>query len=550
MRSSKRARGLKRTAVLVGLVVAAGGAWTALQGTRTTPAAEATHAMAEEARPVAVAVVSQIDSATPVEVTGTVQASLAADLSAKIMSRVTQVLVREGDRVQAGQVVVRLDAADLTAAVRQAEAAVRSATEAVKQARTEADIQAVQSSTRVAQAKAGLEAARQQLSMAMEGPRKQQKLQADSGVAEAEGALAQAKANLSLVREGARRQQRLQAQQSVLQAEAQYRAAKATYERYRSLFEQDVIPRQRYDEVKAQFDTAAAQYEIAKQQASLVDEGARPQEVLAAEEAVRQAEARLQAAKQQRELAHEGGRQQEIAAARAQVRQAEEALRMAQAATAETTIKQDHISLLAAQQQQAEAALQAARVQAAYAEIRAPFSGVVTGRRVDPGAMAAPGTPLVRIESADGHRLEATVPEARIRLIHLGQAIRVGIDSLRWEGTGRVTEIVPSADPGTRTFTVKIALPAVPRITSGVFGKAWLPGDERTRLVAPATAVVRRGQLESVLVMVDGTARLRMVRTGEESGGQVELLSGVQAGDRVIVSNPAGIPDGSPVRER
>ena len=265
----------------------AAGAWTALQGTRTTPAAEATHAMAEEARPVAVAVVSQIDSATPVEVTGTVQASLAADLSAKIMSRVTQVLVREGDRVQAGQVVVRLDAADLTAAVRQAEAAVRSATEAVKQARTEADIQAVQSSTRVAQAKAGLEAARQQLSMAMEGPRKQQKLQADSGVAD-RGA-AQAKANLSLVREGARRQQRLQAQQSVLQAEAQYRAAKATYERYRSLFEQDVIPRQRYDEVKAQFDTAAAQYEIAKQQASLVDEGARPQEVLAAEEAVRQA---------------------------------------------------------------------------------------------------------------------------------------------------------------------------------------------------------------------------------------------------------------------
>ncbi|MBI3948230.1 MAG: efflux RND transporter periplasmic adaptor subunit [Armatimonadetes bacterium] len=502
-------------------------------------------------RPVAAATVSQEVVSAPVEVTGTVRATVKADVSAKIMSRVARVLVREGDRVQAGQVLVRLESADLDAAVAQARAAVRSAAEAVKQAHTGAGIQAVQSSTRVAQSEAALDVARQQLSLVTEGPRRQQKVQADAGVAEAEAALAQARANLSLVREGSRRQQRLQAQQAILQAEAQYRTAKATHDRFKTLLDQEVVSRQRYDEVNAQYETAAAQLEMARQQASLVEEGARPQEVQAAEESVRQAEARLAGAKQQRDLAHEGGREQDIAAARAQAQQAEEALRLARAATAETRIKRDNIALLAARKEQAEAALQAAEVQAAYAVVRSPFSGVVTARQVDPGDMAAPGSPLVRIEGAAGYRLEATVPEGRMSRVQSGMAVPAAIESLGWKGTGRAVEIVPSAEPGSRTFVVKVALPPLPRIASGVFGKAWFPGEERSRLVVPAAAVVRRGQLESVLAIDEkGIARVRMVRTGETENGKVEILSGVQPGERVVVGSPADIPDGTPVEAR
>ncbi len=562
MEGKSRRRRSSRRAAWAALVVLAVAGWATYRGLRSAPvpAGGLPKAMAQEAgsagdagAPVVVtaAVVAQDVSATPVEVTGTVEASLKADVSAKIMSRVAQVLAREGERVEAGQVLVRLESADLDAAVQQARAAVRSAAEAIKQARTGAEIQTVQSSTRVAQAKAALDAARQQLSLVTEGPRKQQKAQADAAVSEAEAGLAQARANLSLVREGSRRQQKLQAQQTVLQAEAQYRTAKATHDRYKTLYDQEVIPRQRYDEIKSQFETAAAQLEIAKQQASLVDEGARPQETLGAEEAVRQAEARVAGAKQQRDLAHEGGREQDIASARAQVRQAEQALLMAQAATGENRIKRDNVSLLVAQRQQAEAAVRAAQVQAAYAEVRAPFAGVVTSRMADPGAMASPGVPLIRVEDAGGYRLEAKVPEGRVGAVQTGMPVQVAVDSLQWKGTGRVVEMVPTAEPGSRTFVVKIGLPAVPRMASGVYGKAWFPGDKRSRLMVPAGAVVRRGQLESVLAITEGDiARLRMVRAGESVDGKVEILSGVQAGDRVVASGAADIPDGAAVRVR
>ncbi len=163
--------------------------------------------------------------------------------------------------------------------------------------------------------------------------------------------------------------------------------------------------------------------------------------------------------------------------------------------------------------------------------------------------MAAPGTPLIRIEDAAGYRLEVTVPEARMAAVQTGRTVPVAIESLRWKGVGRVVEYAPSADPGSRTFVVKIGIPAVPRLASGVFGKAWLPGDARVRMTVPATAVVRRGQLESVMAIDNqGIARLRLVRTGETDGGQVEILSGVKAGDRVVASSPGSIPDGTPVR--
>lgn len=538
-----------RAAAAAVAVLAAGAFFVAGRGGRAAEETGAASAAVQQAAAtVTVATVAEERLSLPVEVTGTVQAALRAEVSPKIMGKVARVLVREGDRVRAGQALVELEAADLQAAVAQAQAAVESAGAAVKQARTGAQIQTTQSSTRVGQAKAALQAAREQLSLVTEGPRKQQKLQADLAVSEAEAAVAQAQANLSLVREGARSQQKLQARQGVLQAEAQLRTAKANYDRYRTLFEQDVIARQRFDEVVLAYESAQAQHEIALQQASLVNEGARAQEVQAAEEAVRQAEARLAMARQQRELSHEGGREQEIAAARAQVRQAEENLRLAMAATAENSIKHDHIALLQAQQRQAEAALRAAQVQAGYATLTAPFPGVVTARLVDPGDMAAPGMPAVRIEDAGAFRLEVSVSESRMTGIALGQNVTVALDSLRWRGEGRVVEIVPGADPASRTFVVKVGLQGVPGLASGVFGKALFPGETRTRLVVPEAALVRRGQLESVVVVsAEGTARVRLVRAGETANGQVELLSGVQPGDRVVTSSPERLADGERV---
>ncbi|MDH7570517.1 MAG: biotin/lipoyl-binding protein, partial [Armatimonadota bacterium] len=182
MADSAKGRMLRKRGLgLIVVLLATLGGW-ALQQNSRPAASQANHAVSDPPsapRTVRVGIVTEERSSAPLEVTGTVHASLRSDVSAKIMGRVAQVLVNEGDRVGAGQVLVRLESSDLQAAVAQAEAGLRAAQEAVKQARTGAQIQTVTSSTRVEQARAALEAARQQLSLVTEGPRRQQKLQAD-----------------------------------------------------------------------------------------------------------------------------------------------------------------------------------------------------------------------------------------------------------------------------------------------------------------------------------------------------------------------------------
>ncbi|MCS6862411.1 MAG: biotin/lipoyl-binding protein, partial [Abditibacteriales bacterium] len=279
--------------VLLVLMFAVGVWW----GRREEQSSHATEAAAPPTAPPAVSVetmtVRASESAEVIEVTGTVKTSLTADLAPKVMSRVAAVYVREGDRVRAGQTLVRLESADLAAQVRQAEAAVLAARAALAQAQTGAVIQRTQSRTRVEQARAALRQAQEQLSLVKEGARRQQKLQADEavrqaeagkaqaeeGVHQAKAALAQAQAQLSLVKEGARKQQKLQADAALRQAEAHLKTAQATYDRFKPLADEGVITKQKFDEIALQLEVAKSQYETAKQQASLVYEGARTQEV-------------------------------------------------------------------------------------------------------------------------------------------------------------------------------------------------------------------------------------------------------------------------------
>ncbi len=108
-------------------------------------------------------------------------------------------------------------------------------------------------------------------------------------------------------------------------------------------------------------------------------------------------------------------------------------------------------------------------------------------------------------------------------------------------------EIVPSADPATHTFTVKVALPGI-ALRSGISGRAALPGDPTDRLVVPAAAVHRRGGLELVVVRADdGTARTRAVTTGRLDGGRIEILSGLDDGEQVVVDAPGPVADGTPL---
>jgi RND family efflux transporter MFP subunit len=195
---------------------------------------------------------------------------------------------------------------------------------------------------------------------------------------------------------------------------------------------------------------------------------------------------------------------------------------------------------------QAEQEVRAAEVARSYAEIRAPFAGVVTAKSVDPGNLAVPGAPLLTIER-DSYRLEAAIEESKLGTVHLAQEVSVVLDGINRRFDSRISEIVPAVDAASRAYTVKIDLPATPALRSGLYGRAVFRIGARQVLAIPAAAVTERGQLQSVFVADGGIARTRLISTGEKANGRVEVLSGLNAGEKVVYPVPEGLSDGTRV---
>jgi RND family efflux transporter MFP subunit len=129
------------------------------------------------------------------------------------------------------------------------------------------------------------------------------------------------------------------------------------------------------------------------------------------------------------------------------------------------------------------------------------------------------------------------VDESKIGAVRLGESVPVVIDSLGDQAiTGKVVQIVPAADPGSRTFTVKIDLPATAQMRTGLFGRARFARGQHDAIAVPKSAVLNRGQLQAVYVVgSDQLASLRYVTLGPASADEVEVLSGLQSGDRIVV---------------
>lgn len=216
-----------------------------------------------------------------------------------------------------------------------------------------------------------------------------------------------------------------------------------------------------------------------------------------------------------------------------------------------------HVAAVEARVLQAQATVDSARagsdaagVTAGFARITAPFAGVVTEKLVEPGNMAAPGTPLLRLEQRGGHRLDVKLDAARVGSLSPGLAVPVEIDAAPTmvSLTGRVSEVARAMDADARAFLVKITLPDDTRLRTGMFGRARIAGDASPVLALPTSAVVRHGQVTSVFVADQQVARLRMVVLGRAFGDLVEVVTGVAAGEQVVLTPPQGLADGTPLR--
>jgi RND family efflux transporter MFP subunit len=189
----------------------------------------------------------------------------------------------------------------------------------------------------------------------------------------------------------------------------------------------------------------------------------------------------------------------------------------------------------------------AAEANLSYANIAAPFDGVVGQKLCDAGDLASPGKALFVVEQPGRFCLETQVPERFAGTVDVGKTVRVQIDATGEKCAGTIAEVNPAGDPTSHTFVVKIDLQCQQALKSGQFGRAQLLVGERTGMFVPKEAVHERGQLTYVLVAGDGTARMRLVKPGGGYADLIELLSGVQAGDRVIVSAEGELSDGQKI---
>ena len=170
-----------------------------------------------------------------------------------------------------------------------------------------------------------------------------------------------------------------------------------------------------------------------------------------------------------------------------------------------------------------------------YTQILAPVAGRVIDRLAEPGDTVAPGQPLLRLYDPAALRVEAPVRESLAVRLNVGDALRVEISALAETTNGPIDEIVPFAESGARTLLVKIRMPSDARLYAGLYARVAIPAGERARILVPAEAVTRIGQLEFVTVIEDTGAARRMVTSGERlDDGRLDILSGLRAGERVV----------------
>lgn len=198
----------------------------------------------------------------------------------------------------------------------------------------------------------------------------------------------------------------------------------------------------------------------------------------------------------------------------------------------------------------ARSALAEAEAQEAYAVVTAPFDGVVTARRVDPGDLASPGMPLFSMVDPATLKVVADLPAHLLGAVREGGTVQVEVvgDVAGRPVPATISRVVPAVAGGGRTFRVEaVASEALEGAYPGAYARLSLPFEgEGTRWI-PADAVVERGQLTGIYSLEGDVLRLRWVRLGTRRADAVELLSGPAGELRIVRSPGVGLTDGQPV---
>jgi RND family efflux transporter MFP subunit len=243
-----------------------------------------------------------------------------------------------------------------------------------------------------------------------------------------------------------------------------------------------------------------------------------------------------------------------VASARANAVQAEANFKRIDAIYARKLVSRADLDAATAQrdaaraaQASAEAQLRSAGQQADYTVVRAPFDGIVTQRFVEVGQAVQSGPPqpqqLIAITAVDALRAEVLVPQGTVDAIRARGAAFFLLD----DGARRVpaasVSVLPTADPATHTFRVRVGLPpGTPGLWPGMTVKVAFAAGNAQRIMVPAAVLVRRGEIDGVYVIgADNSVGLRLVRLGHRNGDDIEVLSGLAAGERIARDPEAAV---------
>ncbi|MBL8049341.1 MAG: efflux RND transporter periplasmic adaptor subunit [Chthonomonas sp.] len=456
-----------------------------------------------------------------VQAVGSVVSPYSVGLSPRVAGRITFLEVREGDPVKAGQVLARIDPSEANAKVYENQASVSEARSRLAQAQATVQSNQIQIEQNIRQARAELASAQAAYT--------QTKTANEGALSDARATVAAARADLT-----ASNALLKNADAQLVAARAQLTNQQTNLKRLQSLLELGYVAAQEVDDAKTAVASARADVEV------------RLGSVESARAAVSRSQAELNAENTRVNTITASGRA-ELKVAQARIDQARASLTQAEANRAQTPAYQENINALRSGVDAAEAQLKVARVGQNDTELRSPIAGSVTARSGDPGSLASPSTPVLKVEFLNWLFINATLPLSESGKIVKGLPVEITLDGLKDQiFSGQVDQVVPSADATDRQFLVKIRIENPDRvIRPGMFARVNIEVDRiEAKVVVPNDAVTN-GKV--MVVDAEGKATQREVKVGRTNRNDVEILSGLNVGEKVVVLSFSQVRDGGKV---
>ena len=457
--------------------------------------------------------------------TANVESPQTVKISPRVAEQILTINVQEGDPVRRGQILARLDDTQLAAAVRKEQALLAEGQAKLLQAEVTQTSVLTPVQTAIRQNRASLRTSQFNLREVRQADA-QQIAASDAAVADAQGRVASAQAAIA------------NAQAGLQSAQANAANGNTQLARETSLFSQGAVARQDVENAQTVASVQTANVGVAQAQIKVAQAG-----LVSAQEQLKAA--------QEQEAITRAKQPSDVQAAQSAIVQAQSSLKNANANTVQQAAYQATLAGLRADVQSTRADLATAQAQLAETVIRSPINGFVSSRLADPGTLASPNTPLLNLQALSTVWVNVPVPQEQIGQVAEGQQASVTVDTLPGRVfTGRIFEIDPSADPASRDFTVRIAL-ANPNDTlkPGMFARVSVVTQHvRGATTVPLEAIQKDDAGTFVWTLsADKTVHHTPVSTGASDDNGVQIVSGVQHGDKVVTVNAARLKDGAAV---